>query len=386
MSFLNTPEDLQALQIRDERLKEAIDSIGIIDREPDPDIFTSVVKQICAQQISSKAHNALWTRFLRAFNPVSPSVLCTASVSDLKALGIPSRKAQFILSFAGKVCDGSFDLPALENADDETALQMLTSLDGVGKWTAEMVLLFGMGRKNILSYEDFGIRNGFRLLYGLEKPDRKSFEEFRSRISPCGSLASLYLWQISADASNPQKQHSASIEPKETARFYYSSPIGWIELEAANGALTGLRFRDFSADRMNKDSDSKCGAVFEKTCQWLDAYFSGSEPAITIPLELHGTHFQQTVWNLLKAIPYGSVCSYKDIAEQAAVLLNKPRMSAQAAAGAVARNPISLIIPCHRVIGADGKLRGYEWGLERKAFLLDLEKQSAARSRLETGC
>ena len=102
-------------------------------------------------------------------------------------------------------------------------------------------------------------------------------------------------------------------------------------------------------------------------------YFSGHEPEFQPPIHWSGTPFQQTVWGLLRQIPYGATITYGELAVRAAEQLGRPGMSAQAVGGAVARNPISVLVPCHRVVGADGSLTGYAGGLERKRRLLDLE-------------
>jgi O-6-methylguanine DNA methyltransferase len=108
--------------------------------------------------------------------------------------------------------------------------------------------------------------------------------------------------------------------------------------------------------------------------RWLNLYFSGSAPDFLPPLLLRGTAFQRMVWEFLLAIPYGGTVTYGEIADAVARMMGKPRMSAQAVGGAVGRNPVSIIVPCHRVIGADGSLTGYARGVERKRYLLQLEQ------------
>ena len=113
--------------------------------------------------------------------------------------------------------------------------------------------------------------------------------------------------------------------------------------------------------------------MLKQTARWLDIYFAGREPEFTPNIRLCGTLFQNEVWRLLLAVPYGSVTTYADIARKIARLRGIARMSAQAVGGAVGRNPISLIVPCHRVTGAHGSLGGYAGGLDRKEKLLRLE-------------
>ncbi|MBQ5333654.1 MAG: methylated-DNA--[protein]-cysteine S-methyltransferase [Oscillospiraceae bacterium] len=148
----------------------------------------------------------------------------------------------------------------------------------------------------------------------------------------------------------------------------YFSPIGRMIITADNNALTDLSFSDISCE--NTDND-----ITEMTEKWLDIYFSGNIPEFTPPVSLSGTPFQLMIWEMLRAIPYGSTVSYKDIAKQAAKKQGKEKMSSQAVGGAVGRNPIAIIIPCHRVIGSDGSLTGYAGGLDKKTYLLRLENK-----------
>lgn len=117
--------------------------------------------------------------------------------------------------------------------------------------------------------------------------------------------------------------------------------------------------------------------AFVRTVEWLDRYFAGLQPEIKeLRLAPAGTEFQQIIWKLLCDIPYGKTVSYGYIAKKAAAIMGRERMSAQAVGGAVGHNPIGIIIPCHRVIGADGSLTGYGGGLDRKILLLEHEKRN----------
>lgn len=156
-----------------------------------------------------------------------------------------------------------------------------------------------------------------------------------------------------------------------TYAAYYSSPLGRIVLMSDGTALTELDFAEgvpeASAVHTQKDLP-----VFREVCRWLDVYFAGRDPGTLPPLAPHGTAFQQAVWKVLRGIPYGTTTTYGGIAARIAAARGG-RMSAQAVGGAVGRNPISILIPCHRVIGADGSLTGYAGGLNKKEYLLELE-------------
>ncbi|KWW29097.1 MAG: methylated-DNA-[protein]-cysteine S-methyltransferase [bacterium P3] len=156
----------------------------------------------------------------------------------------------------------------------------------------------------------------------------------------------------------------------------YDSPLGAITLVSAGCALTGLYF-----DGQKHRPDLRPGLheadidlpVFRQTKEWLDIYFSGGIPAFVPPLSVQAGDFRRRVWEALLAIPYGTTTTYGAIARAIACERGLQTMSAQAVGGAVGRNPVALIIPCHRVVGSDGSLTGYAGGLDRKRWLLQLE-------------
>ena len=156
---------------------------------------------------------------------------------------------------------------------------------------------------------------------------------------------------------------------------FYESPIGRMLLAADDTGLTGLWFegQKYFARCLDRESEEKELPVFAEAKRWLDIYFSGKEPDFTPPLHFIGTDFQKEVWEILCAIPYGQTMTYGAIADQLAKKRGLSRMSAQAVGGAVGHNNLSIIVPCHRVVGSDGSLTGYAGGIERKTFLLKLE-------------
>ncbi|HIV40976.1 MAG TPA: methylated-DNA--[protein]-cysteine S-methyltransferase [Candidatus Mediterraneibacter guildfordensis] len=156
---------------------------------------------------------------------------------------------------------------------------------------------------------------------------------------------------------------------------FYESPIGRMLLAADDTGLTGLWFegQKYFARCLDRETEEKELPVFAEAKRWLDIYFSGKEPDFTPPLHFTGTDFQKEVWEILCAIPYGQTMTYGAIADQLAKKRGLSRMSAQAVGGAVGHNNLSIIVPCHRVVGSDGSLTGYAGGIERKTFLLNLE-------------
>lgn len=156
----------------------------------------------------------------------------------------------------------------------------------------------------------------------------------------------------------------------------YQSPLGAVTMAARGEALTGLWFdgQKYFGATLTEACEEKKLPVFDAAKRWLDIYFSGVLPDFMPPLDTGGTEFQREVWEILKTIPYGKTMTYKQIGAKIAEKRGLPTMSAQAVGNAVGRNPISILIPCHRVVGSNGSLTGYAGGIEKKAALLTLEK------------
>lgn len=164
---------------------------------------------------------------------------------------------------------------------------------------------------------------------------------------------------------------------------HYVSPLGGITLASDGNALTGLWFdgQKYYADTLDPRHKEKSLPVFAEAEQWLDEYFSGRAPGFTPKLRMKTTAFRRTVWEILLTIPYGQTMTYGQIAEIIARKKGIVRMSAQAVGGAVGHNAISLIVPCHRVVGSDGSLTGYAGGIDKKVKLLTLEQANIKTNR-----
>lgn len=156
----------------------------------------------------------------------------------------------------------------------------------------------------------------------------------------------------------------------------YDSPIGKILLAADEVGLTGLWFygQKYFANYLSEENCEKNTPALEQTKKWLGIYFGGKEPNFTPPLHPIGSDFRREVWDILLTIPYGKTVTYGDIAHLLAERNGMKKMSAQAVGGAVGHNEISIIIPCHRVVGTNGSLTGYAGGIDKKVSLLMLEK------------
>ena len=152
---------------------------------------------------------------------------------------------------------------------------------------------------------------------------------------------------------------------------HYESPLGRMLLAAEEEGLTGAWFEGQKYFAAGLDGERE---VLQEAKRWLDVYFSGRKPDFSVPLRPAGSEFRREVWKILCAIPYGKTMTYGEIGKVLAGQRGLASMSAQAVGGAVGRNPVSIFIPCHRVVGADGSLTGYAGGLDRKAWLLDWEQ------------
>lgn len=168
--------------------------------------------------------------------------------------------------------------------------------------------------------------------------------------------------------------------------YHYSSPLGNITLAGNGKQLTGLWFdgQKYFGSTLGDEPVQKRLPIFDQAAHWLDIYFGGTAPDFTPPLSLEATPFRKAVWKILSAIPYGQTVTYGEISRQIARQKNIPTMSPQAVGNAVAHNPISLIIPCHRVVGSNGSLTGYAGGIDKKVKLLSLEKTDMAKFFIPT--
>lgn len=160
---------------------------------------------------------------------------------------------------------------------------------------------------------------------------------------------------------------------------HYASPLGGVTLASDGQSLTGLWFDGQKYFALPAVHEERALPVFDEAKAWLACYFGGSEPGFMPPLALHGSPFQRSVWDILQKIPYGETITYRDIAAELARQRGLAHMSAQAVGGAVGHNPISILVPCHRVVGAGGSLTGYAGGIDKKIALLKLEQVDTSK-------
>lgn len=188
--------EMDFLSAADPVLGAAIGRIGKVEREVMPDLFVALVHAIVGQLISVKAVRTIWRRMQLELGEITPVNLAAQSAERIQSCGITMKKAVCIRRIAEAVAQGEFSLEELRTLPDEEVVRKLSSLDGIGRWTAEMLLLHSMERSDVVSWGDMAIRRGMMRLYGLEDLSKEQFEQYRLRYSPYGSVASIYLWEI----------------------------------------------------------------------------------------------------------------------------------------------------------------------------------------------
>ena len=191
-------KEIDHLKQCDKLLGAAIDRIGLIRREVIPDPFTALVSSIISQQISKQAAATISGRLYRLLKEVTPESIFALDIDLIRGCGLSERKAGYLKGIAGAAISKEVDFKALPNLSNQEVIDVLTALRGVGVWTAEMILIFSLCRPDILSYRDLAICRGMINLYGLTDLPADNFEQYRKRYSPYGSVASLYLWALSA--------------------------------------------------------------------------------------------------------------------------------------------------------------------------------------------
>lgn len=190
-------KEIDYLKRKDKKLGAAIEQIGRIEREITPDPFTALISSVVSQQISKKAAETVWNRLNTLLGEITPENINPVDLSEIRSCGMSERKAGYIKGIAEAAISGLVDFKTLYTLSDEEIIKKLSSLHGVGVWTAEMLLIFSLSRPDVVSYKDLAICRGMMNLYGLKDLPKEKFERYRKRYSPYGSVASLYLWALS---------------------------------------------------------------------------------------------------------------------------------------------------------------------------------------------
>jgi DNA-3-methyladenine glycosylase II len=196
------------LKSRDKILAVAIDKIGHIKRPVDDDFFSSIIHHIIGQQISSAAQKTIWERINNELGTITEDAFYDLSVNEIQNFGMTFRKAEYIKDFSCKVKHGELNIVELKRKSDNEVINELSKLKGIGRWTAEMMLIFCLQRPDILSYNDLAIQRGLRMLYHHRDIGKKLFEKYRRRYSPYCTVASLYLWSIASGTIEGMKDYA----------------------------------------------------------------------------------------------------------------------------------------------------------------------------------
>ena len=208
--FIIGDAEIEALRAKDKRLAWAIDRIERPVRRTNSNVFSSLIYSVVGQQVSMAAHRTLWARLRAKIDDVTPQSIANLAEAEMRRGGLSQRKVEYIKGIADAFIRGDLSEAALQAMSDEEAIQHLSALKGIGRWTAEMLLIFSLQRPDILSYDDLAIQRGMRMLYRHREITKPLFQKYRRRLSPFGSIASFYFWAIAGDAipelTDPKKR------------------------------------------------------------------------------------------------------------------------------------------------------------------------------------
>ncbi len=357
------------------------------------DAFELAVRAVLGQQVSVAAARTLAQRLVHRFGePMAtpwpeldrcfpaPAVLASAPLADVAALGIIRTRAAAIVALA----QAWPELQPLLQAHAPAAplIERLSALPGIGPWTAHYIALRALGWADAFPPGDVAVLNALGLPRGA-RAEREA--EARSQAwRPCRAYAVLRLWDSlppPARPPGPRRQIGHTCPPGDstmtlkslaaacTAQITVATPLGPVLLARTESGLAGAWFDGQAAHPGGLAAPQRDGdPLLHDAASQLDEYFAGTRSCFDLALDLRGTEFQRKVWNTLLRIPSGQTVSYGDIARA----VGSPR-AVRAVGAAVGRNPVGVIVPCHRVLGSDGSLTGYAGGLQRKSALLRLE-------------
>ncbi|MCT4633116.1 MAG: DNA-3-methyladenine glycosylase [Firmicutes bacterium] len=190
-------EDISNLKAMDVTIGKLIDLVGDVEFEIIDDPFLALVNSIIYQQLSFKAANTIWNRVVSLVGDISPERIIEIRHEDLRTCGVSNSKAGYIKNVANAFIDNGYSRVYFDQLSDEDVVAELIKIKGIGKWTADMFLIFCLGRENVLSFADLSIKNGLVWLYKLDREIKKSdYDDFHNLFSPYNTLASLYIWKI----------------------------------------------------------------------------------------------------------------------------------------------------------------------------------------------
>lgn len=372
-------DKVEHLRDADPRMAQVIERFGYLERPGDAPLFDTLARNIVAQQIATPTAERITSRLLARLGDgeITPEGVVALGEEGLKGVGLPARKARWIAEAAERFLEGDISKEQLATLSDKQAIRRLVTLSGVGVWSAEMLLMFSLGREDVLSYNDLIIRRALATLYGERRLSAAKFEHYRKLFSPFGSVASLYLWAYGN--SLPKRSTEITIRPLGFSRLkdrsvrygFYTTSHGEMLVASSTKGVCRVAFADDREEALDDLRAELRGArLVEESVpshKEILRVLEGKGPK-TFTLYLEGTAFERKVWREVLRVPQGITVSYADIAARTGFT-----KAYRSVGNAVSANPIAIIIPCHRVIHADGTLGEYTAGVERKYFLLDGE-------------
>ena len=344
--------------------------------------FEMCLRAILGQQISVKGATTIACRLVETFcEPIEtpfaelkylappPAAFAKASVAALAKHGIVRARCKSIIALARTHVSGELSLAGGIHHDPNATIERLAGLPGIGPWTAHYIAMRALRWPDAFPKEDIAISNA------LGGVTAKQAEQMSQAWRPWRSYAVLHLWRTATQKTiGPNGETSRR---KKMTYFYKTmkSPVGELKLVASDEGLAAILWEKDNPRRVRLGPalEDRKHPVLREAERQLSDYFSGKRKSFSLKLDFKGTEFQKQVWAALLTIPFGETRSYAQIAKQ----IKSPK-AARAVGAANGRNPISIIAPCHRVIGANGKLTGFAGGLKAKALLLALEGKQGA--------
>lgn len=373
-------DKVEHLRESDSRMAQLIERFGYIERNTHRPLFEALVESIVSQQVVSASAERTMRKIAGAVGgSVVPATIASLGREGLRKCGVAARKAEWIVSAAERFETGGFGEEELRELSNEEVVDRLTSLGGVGRWTAEMLLMFSLGREDVLPTGDLGLRKALTVLYGERRLTAKRWAHYRRLFGPYCSIASFYLW---AYANNlPKKMAEVTIRPLAFGRLkdrriaydYYPTSRGEMLVASTCKGVCRVAFADDREEALDELRAEFRGATFEQRKEECHKQLVRSierKSATDLTLYLQGTPFERKVWREVVRIPYGITASYADIAARTGYT-----KAYRSVGNAVGANPVAIVIPCHRIIHADGTLGDYNAGAEKKHTLLERERE-----------
>lgn len=369
-SFKIDDQKKKSLAVKDPILGALIATLPPIERTYNDDCFIALVSAIVYQQISISAGNAIWNRLETGIGTMAPYQVLQIPIDVLRGYGLSTAKAHTVHAIAEAFSTGRLTDAFLKSASHREVTDALIQIKGIGTWTAEMFLMFSLGREDVFSYKDLGLRNGIQWLYGLSEPPTEAFADLLVKLwHPYATIAAFYLWEITlqrlAKVDRLQILGNLPYDVTKPGVGHMTTPIGDLVIHTSLTEVTAIHF-------MKPDCTLNETPLVKLAKDELQAYFEGHLKQFSLPLSKTGTSFQQSVYGELVKVPYGETASYGELASA----IGNPKAS-RAVGGANNKNPIPIIVPCHRIVGSKGHLVGYAGGLSVKEWLLEHESKHA---------